>query len=113
MQILRRSTMLFTVLAALTLSANCMAANQGRITGIHFAGQSYVPHPNVVQMTLEGGFGEGTCNTGLAAIRAADKHLVSLALAAYAAGFPVHVSLDQSDRYFDNRCVINYIWVQE
>jgi hypothetical protein len=113
MQILRRSIRLFTALAALTLSANCMAANQGRITGIYFAGQNYAPHPNVVQMTLEGGFSEGTCNAGLAAIRAADKHLVSLALAAYAAGFPVSVSLDPSDRYHDNRCVITYIWIQE
>jgi hypothetical protein len=94
-------------------SAECAAANFGRITGIHFAGQGYGDHPNVVQMTLEGGFSGGACNTTFAAIRAADRHLIAFAITAYTTGASVNVVLNQSDLYHSNRCVISYIYALE
>jgi hypothetical protein len=101
------------LLSILLLGASLpvLAANEGRITSMAFAGERMWSHPDVVQIQIEGGFDFGNCNKTLAAIRKSDEHLVSAATAAYVADKPIKVWIDQGDIYYvnDNRCVINYV----
>ncbi|MEC4088060.1 hypothetical protein [Pseudoalteromonas rubra] len=93
------------------LSSSVFAANEGKITSIAFAGANMSSHPDVVQLQIEGGFESADCNTGVAAIRKSDTHLVSAALAAFAMGKPVKVFLNAHDLYFPSqkRCVISML----
>lgn len=94
--------------AGLCLCTEAFAESHGRIIRIDFAGATFVSHPDVVQIQIEGGFSQGTCNTTFAAARKRDSQLVSFLLASHMAGAPITVYLDETDRYFDNRCTINF-----
>jgi hypothetical protein len=94
----------YFVLASAGIS---LAANQGRITSLTFAGGYDQNHPDVVQLTLEGGYAATGCDGSLAAIRKVDTHLISAALTAYSIGATVSVSLDAGHTYFPGRCTIS------
>jgi len=83
----------------------------GKITGINFSGPDDPNHPNIIQIQIEGGYNSGDCNTQFAAIRdSADrKHLISFAIAAYATKEPVTIVVNNSDKYFQDRCTISRI----
>ena len=89
-------------------SATTYAANQGVITGIWVAGPDDPNHPNVVQISIAGGFSSGACHPTVAAVRStADrKELIAFLLAAYTTNQSVTVVLNPSDVYFDSRCTI-------
>jgi len=97
------------LVAGCGLCTEAFAANHGRITAIAFAGAAFGPHPDVVQIKIEGGFSQGTCDATIAAVRKRDGHLISLLLAAQLAGLVIDVYLDESDRYYADRCVISLV----
>ena len=107
-----------TFAAGLLLSAfSTFARADGRIIQIDFSGPDDPVHPDVVQLTIEGGFNVAGCDSGYAAIRNDSKrqHLISFALAAYESGRSVTVVLNPSDKYFpsqnapNGRCTISRI----
>jgi hypothetical protein len=83
----------------------------GKISSITFSGPDDPNHPNVVQITIEGGFNAGDCDQTFAAIRKDDdrNHIISFALAAYASKQSISVVLNESDKYFLSRCTISRI----
>lgn len=85
---------------------SALAANSGLITRIMFVSSTSGVTPDVVQVQIDGGFSAGSCDTTNAAIRKADTHLVSAALAAKISGAAVQITLDQNQTYYANRCVI-------
>ncbi|MBL1258959.1 MAG: hypothetical protein COB33_000320 [Thiotrichaceae bacterium] len=101
----------FLLIITLFFSGSSFAANEGKITGMNFAGATFGSHPDVVQLQIEGGFSFGQCNSKFAAIRKNDTHLISMALTAYATGKPIIAWLNESDYYFpqENRCVITLL----
>lgn len=88
-----------------------LAANEGVITHIAFAGENMGSHPNVVQIQVEGGYDFTGCDKINAAIRKNDTHLISAALSAYISKTPIKVWLNSSDKYYpaQDRCVITYV----
>ncbi len=106
------------ILAGILLSAISsvsFSANDGKILKMNFSGETFSSHPDVVQLSIEGGYDYGACNNEYAAIRKRDEHLISLALAAYMAGKPVRVWLNTNEVYFpsQNRCVITMLTIQD
>jgi len=83
----------------------------GIITGVNFSGPDDPHHPNIVQITIEGGFNNVDCDQTLAAIRNTDdrQHLISYALAAFVSKQPVVIVLNGVDKYFGTRCTISRI----
>jgi hypothetical protein len=107
-----------TYIAALLLSATASFAHaDGRIIQVDFSGPDDPSHPNVLQITIEGGFSVAGCDSTYAAIRsdASRRHLIDFALASYASGQSVKVVLNPSDKYFpspnapNGRCAISRI----
>jgi hypothetical protein len=95
-----------------TYSTLLLAANEGLITSLGFAGGIDVSHPDVVQVSIEGGYDFGTCHNSIAGIRKEDVHLIGAVMAAYAQGKPIKVWIDEgNDIYFQhgNRCVISSV----
>jgi len=77
------------------------------VNPIDFAGATYSLHPEVVQIQIEGGFSQGSCNTRFAAVRKRDSHVISFLLAAQPSGYAINVALEESDKYYGDRCVIS------
>ncbi len=107
-----------TFFAGLLLSAfSSFARADGRIIQIDFSGPDDPNHPEVVQITIEGGFSVTGCDSTYAAIRSDSRrqHLISFALEAYASGRPVKVVLNSADKYYptpnaaNGRCTISRI----
>jgi hypothetical protein len=102
----------------LVIVASPLVHSAGKITGIGFSGPKDGSHPNIVQISIEGGFsGEHNaagCNPTLAAVRVGKametQHLVSYLLAANATGESVGVILDPTDRYWGDRCTITTVF---
>jgi hypothetical protein len=98
------------------LIASPLVHSAGKITGIGFAGPKDGSHPNIVQISIEGGFaGEynsAGCAPELAAVRVNDetRHLVSYLLAANATQEKITVVLDPTDKYFGERCTITTVY---
>ena len=99
-------------LCMLLFSAFSFAANSGKITYMLAASKTNTSHTDVVQISIEGGFSNGACDTAYAGIRKSDSHLISLALTAYTTGKPVTVYIDAGDVYYPatSRCVISSIY---
>ena len=107
-----------TFVAGLFLSAfSSFARADGRITQIDFSGPDDPNHPDVVQITIEGGYSVAGCDSTYAAIRSDSRrqHLISFALEAYLSGRPVRVVLNAADKYYpapnaaNGRCTISRI----
>ncbi|MGR6870982.1 hypothetical protein ACU6U9_01445 [Pseudomonas sp. HK3] len=96
----------------LLVSLESFAANSGIITSLGAAGTDSLSHKDIFQLTIEGGFNSGDCNSTFAAIRKDDTHLISLAMMAYATKTPVSIFLKETDIYHapDNRCTIHLIY---
>ncbi len=104
-----------TFIAALVLSAFApLAQAEGRIIQIDFSGPDDPVHPNVVQLTIEGGYSVAGCDATYAAIRndAQRQHMISFALASFESGRSVNVVLNPNDKYYpsanspNGRCAI-------
>src|SRR5437868_693740 len=64
-------------LALITPFSGVLAANYGLISRIDFVASSSSVHPDVVQIQIEGGFSQDSCDTTFAAIRRTETHLIS------------------------------------
>ena|SRR5436190_10532540 len=104
-----------TFVAALSLCAlSSFAHADGRITQIDFSGPDDPTHPNVVQITIEGGFSVAGCDSTYAAIRSdsSRQHMINFAIAAYVNGQPVRIVLNPNEKYYpssnapNGRCTI-------
>lgn len=81
----------------------------GVILSMVSGGPDYSAYPGVIQIRIEGGFDNASCDPTYAAIRnTSDRtHLISLALTAYTTQKPVHAVLNSADKYYSNRCTIS------
>jgi len=104
-----------TFACALFLSAfSSLARADGRIIQIDFAGPDDPTHPDVVQITIEGGFNVAGCDSTYAAIRndSRRQHMISFLLESYLAGRSIKVVLNPNDKYYpsanaaNGRCTI-------
>jgi len=104
-----------TFVSALLLSAfSSLAQADGRITQIDFSGPDDPSHPDVVQISIEGGFNVAGCDSTYAAVRNDSRrlHMISFLLDSYINGRPIKVVLNPNDKYFpssnapNGRCTI-------
>jgi hypothetical protein len=104
-----------TFISAVLLSAfSSLAYADGRILQIDFCGPDDPNHPDVVQISIEGGFSVAGCDSIYAAIRndSRRQHMISFLLDSYANGRPVKVVLNPNDKYYpaanaaNGRCTI-------
>lgn len=107
-------TLLKSMVVAFSLvgaGSSCFAGGPtvGKITQINFCGPDDPNHPNIVQISIEGGFTNwGGCDQWFAAIKNTTdrKDLIAFALTAYTSGQAVRVELNTSETYFGGRCMI-------
>lgn len=80
----------------------------GAITGVLVSGPADPDHPDVVQISLSGGYSEPGCDASLNAIRNTpqNRELIALAMLVYLSGNPVYITLDPTDTYYPGRCAI-------
>ncbi len=86
-------------------------SGSGKITYYTFSGDQDPRHINLLQIQIEGGFRQGSCNQRFAAVQYSEKnkHLISIIMLAIANKTKINVLLNENDRYFADRCTIGRI----
>ncbi len=98
------------ILPLLLFSNYCIASDTGLVTYMSFASNiTQTVRPGTVQFSIQGGFSQVNCNATYAAVAKEDSHLMSLILSAQAQNRSIEVSLDEDSKYYQDRCLVNYL----
>jgi hypothetical protein len=86
------------------------ADNTGKVTGLSLASTAEgTLRAGTVQFSIEGGLSTASCDQTYTAILKEDTHLISLLLMAKSQNRPVRVYLDVNNKYYQDRCMVNYL----
>lgn len=86
------------------------AGDIGQLLELSFASKvASTVRPGTAQFSIEDGFNQADCNQSYAAISNEDTHLISMLIAAKAQNKAVEVHLDSNNKYYQDRCLVNYL----